>query len=213
MRQAAVVSLMMYCLLCGKWASFEFFGGLFLAELSLLKRREVQDCESSEFAWSPPRRRMEGWKVLRNGLQLSLIAWSLFIGGWPNWEPENTPGIRWYIGMTPEAFLRMTGRGCRSSGLPGQPDSLSGPAVILAPSDDSWRTQFAQYCGRISFAVYIVHGPVLALIQSHIVGNVPRQAEGLPNTPEFSRRCLDTGLRGSLEPRLRCRGHSAGFSG
>ena len=32
-------------------------------------------------------------------------------------------------------------------------------------------TRLAQYFGRISFAIYIVHGPVLALVQDFIIGS------------------------------------------
>jgi peptidoglycan/LPS O-acetylase OafA/YrhL len=56
----------------------------------------------------------------------------------------------------------------------------------------------AQYCGRISYAIYIMHGPVMGLCVRPIVGNVFIPASGEPGTPEFKEAVMARGIKGVI---------------
>ena len=193
-RQSVVVGLMAYCMTCGKWAAFEFLGGMFLAELHLLKAERPKDWESSELTPSPRRPAEDRWMGFRLAFHLSLIVWGIFVGGWPNSDWDKTPGIRWYLSKTPKAF--------EGEDRP-QKFWFALSAVLTVWSCGELRfirrfleNKTSQYCGRISFALYIVHGPVLALVQEHIIGHMMKPAEGEANTPDFHPAVPGYGLKG-----------------
>lgn len=172
-RQPAVLLLMVYFLCCGKWAAFEFITGLFLAECHVLQNAHSKTWESSESAlpsWPTPRPRLLG-SIAWTTLHLTVIATAIFIGGWPNYGAEDTYGIRYFHAQTPEPFA--------SADALAPQKFWFGMAAALAvwscgqlrPVRRFLEGPFAQYCGRVSYAVYIVHGPVLELCQEYVVGH------------------------------------------
>ncbi|KAL2017670.1 hypothetical protein VTK56DRAFT_1884 [Thermocarpiscus australiensis] len=187
-RLAAVLGLMGYCLACGKWAGFEFLAGLFLAEIHVLQARRVKEWEDSETVSG----------MLVKTLQILLILIGLFIGGWPNTDADMTPGIRYFLEHTPMPFAKMD---------PLAPQKfwfgLSAVAIVWAVGELACLRRFfegplAQYCGRISFAVYICHGPVEALYKEWLLGHPPIPAEGVPGSPDFRAALPATGVKGYL---------------
>jgi peptidoglycan/LPS O-acetylase OafA/YrhL len=181
-RQVACLLLMLYFLCCGKWAAFEFIAGLFLAECHLLQGSRSKTWESSETALSsyhPSRTFLRS--IIWNALHLTVIAVAVFIGGWPNFGAEETPGIRFFHALTPEPFASM-------DPLAPQKFWFAISAAFAVWSCGELRAvrrffegPFAQYCGRVSYAVYIVHGPVLEVLQGFVVGQPFVPATGEPD--------------------------------
>ncbi|KAB5578291.1 acyltransferase 3 [Coniochaeta sp. 2T2.1] len=180
-RQGLTVCLAVYFLCCGKWAAFEFIAGLFLAECHLLQSSSSKLWESSDpttiYPHPPPLLGSLAWTTLHSLILLT----ALFIGGWPNFAADLTPGIRFFHFLTPEPFFSamdplapqkfwfalsaaftVYSVGC----LPSIRRLLEGPV--------------AQYCGRVSYAVYIVHGPTLAIFQGFVVGHPFMPSQGEP---------------------------------
>ena len=177
-RQSACVLLMLYFLCCGKWAAFEFTAGLFLAECYLLLQgTHSKTWESSETALSPypapPKQQPLLGSIAWTSLHLSIVTTAIFIGGWPNFGAEDTPGIHSLLALTPEPFASAAD----TDPLAPQKFWFAVAAALAVWSCGELRAvrrflegPVAQYCGRVSYAVYIVHGPVLAVLQECVVG-------------------------------------------
>ena len=193
-RQSVVFCLMVYFLACGKWAAFEFIGGLFLAEIHLLQsvRPKLWEfSETSTYSQSPS----STW-IVRTAFHLSVIITAVFIGGWPNFHAAETPGIRYLLANTPNPWATM-------DDLAPQKFWFAIAAVFTVWSCGELgfirrflEGPFPQYCGRVSYAVYIVHGPVLAMFQEYVIGNAHTLATGDPSLPGFQPAQAASGVKG-----------------
>jgi peptidoglycan/LPS O-acetylase OafA/YrhL len=164
-RLFGVIGIMIYGMACGRWATFEFFGGMLLAELHVLQSIRSE-------AYSFLEEKVWAQQLLRPKMRTffavlaMLIGW--YIGGWPNSHAEDTWGIAWMNRMTPTPFL--------GGDMPQRFWFAIGAVMIVWASGElAWVKRFlegglAQYCGRLSFAIYIVHGPALEMWQGHVVG-------------------------------------------
>ncbi|KAI0533683.1 hypothetical protein GGR58DRAFT_98146 [Xylaria digitata] len=189
-RITIVLSLVVYCLHCGKWAAAEFIAGILLAEAHLVGE-ERRGHERLPLSNSPPcfehsqEEKPKTWgtgarnltiRRLEIILHIAILTAALFIAGWPNVDSSRTPGIRLLVFRAPKAF---------------NPHDPQGPQKFwfaIAAMGSVWscgrisfvhkilETRFAQYAGRISFAVYIVHGPVFNLFSDAVLG-VSRRPE------------------------------------
>ncbi|KAL8337880.1 hypothetical protein RB598_006663 [Gaeumannomyces tritici] len=178
-RQASTAGLMAYCLCCGKWAAFEFLGGMWLAEMRIVQSLgraccgggtdEHRGIGQKEQLPQPHARR--GRRLLRSIFWIGVVAAFVFVGGWPNSGADRTRGIRALLAATPDPFAH------------GMDDlapqkfwfALAALSAVWACGELAWARRLldsgpAQYCGRLSFAIYIVHGPVLAMLQLAVVG-------------------------------------------
>ncbi|KAK3382981.1 acyltransferase 3 [Lasiosphaeria ovina] len=194
-RQAAVFGLMAYCLACGKWAGFEFLAGMFLAEVHLLQHAQPKAWESSDIGDEADK---DVLASIMKVLHLSLIFVGLFIGGWPNFDADKTPGIRYFLAQTPFPFAAMD---------PLAPQKfwfgLSAVFIVWSVGELAFLRNFfegpvAQYCGRISYAVYICHGPVLGLFQEPVLGFPYSPPTGSPGVPGFKKPIMGWGVKGHL---------------
>lgn len=187
-RQSAVLLLMAYFLACGKWAAFEFITGMFLAECHLLQGSHGKLWESSDtlsLAAYAPAKLLLG-TIAWTALHLAIMATAVFIGGWPNFGAEETSGIRYLHALTPEPFASM-------DPLAPQKFWFAMAAAFAVWSCGELRFVrrfleggFAQYCGRVSYAIYIVHGPVLEMFQGFVVGHQYLPSQGEPGTIGFA---------------------------
>jgi peptidoglycan/LPS O-acetylase OafA/YrhL len=194
-RMAAVVGVMGYCLACGKWAGFEFLSGLFLAEVYVLRAARSKEWEG-EGASETYQARSSASRWLLKTFQFGLVLLSLFIAGWPNSEAEKTPGIRYFLAQTPMPFAKMDDLAPQKFWF-----GLSAVATVWAVGDLGFlrrlfESPFAQYCGRISYAVYICHGPVEELFRDWLIGHPIIAAAGEPGTPEYKPALPGTGVKG-----------------
>lgn len=184
-RQFMVFGLIIYFLCCGKWAAFEFTAGLFLAEWHVIKSSHPKVWESSELVstYKPTRSGLgaTAWTALHVGI----VATWLFIGGWPNMEGNITPGIRYLLSITPEPFASMDWLAPQKFWF-----GLSAAFAVWSVGELRMVRRLlegpvAQYCGRISYAVYIMHGPVLDVFQRYVVGHPFIAAHGEPGADDY----------------------------
>lgn len=202
-RQAMVFGLMIYCLACGKWAGFEFLAGLFLAELHVIKanrqNQAMKEWESADLLddqqGSAKKSRGAWERIGKPLLHLFLILMGLFIGGWPNNNAEKTPGIRWFLEKTPSPFAE-------KGGLAPQKFWFGVSAAFIVWSIGEvgalkrlFEGPIAQYCGRISYAIYICHGPVLDIYQRRVLGRPFEPANGEPGKEGFKAAVVGWGVK------------------
>jgi hypothetical protein len=182
-RQATVFGLMLYCLASGNWAAFEFLAGFFLAEIHILQSVQAKDYESSETATyqQPPRRTAQLLKIVH----FAIIAIGLFIGGWPNQDADKTPGIRAFLALTPEPFVKNIDGAAQRFWFGLAAAFMVWSVGALPLLKRFFEGPFAQYCGRISFAMYICHGFGLGLWEKRVLGWQGIPASGEPGTPDY----------------------------
>ncbi|KAK4672544.1 hypothetical protein QC763_103940 [Podospora pseudopauciseta] len=196
-RMGSVLGLMGYCLMCGKWAGFEFLAGLFLAEVFVLKQEGKKQKEwEGEREGTKERGMVMGPGMLVKGLQVVMILVGLFIGGWPNRSADKTPGISWFLERTPLPFAEMDHLAPQKFWF-----GLSAVCTVWAVGELDFLRRFfegglAQYCGRISYAIYIMHGPVMDTIQASILGHVDIPARGKPGDANFKAALPAAGVKG-----------------
>ncbi|ERS99431.1 hypothetical protein HMPREF1624_04631 [Sporothrix schenckii ATCC 58251] len=164
-RQVLTGVLAGYCLACGRWAAFEFLAGFALAEVHVLRAATAMAGDHRSTTLS---------HLAAGAFHSTVLAACLFVAGWPNEDADKTPGIRALLSNTPAWFLSngrdeaLTEREDWGEALLEQKFWFGLAAVLLVWSCGEFaaaRRQFerplAQYCGRISYAVYLVHGPAL----------------------------------------------------
>ncbi|TLS22943.1 uncharacterized protein PpBr36_05610 [Pyricularia pennisetigena] len=192
LRQFINFALMIYCLCCGKWAGFEFLGGMFLAEIRLL-----QASGDGEW-WVELQKRHRILSILRSVFWSGVIMVFVFIGGWPNFDADKTPGIRYLNAHTPYPFATMDPLAPQKYWF-----ALSAIFAVYACGELAWIRRFldsslGQYCGRLSYAIYIVHGPVLEMFQKMTMGQPFTPQKGNPGEKEFVPAKLGKGIKGMI---------------
>ncbi|KAK2002625.1 acyltransferase [Colletotrichum falcatum] len=173
LRLASVFAIMVYCLKCGHWAGFEFLGGMGLAEIGLIQeaRRErataaLHDKEASDMdtsVASDPTSSSMATRLFKTFLVGNLI-FALFVAGWPNQKADTAPGFAPLWHHTMEPFFTMGGD------LVSFPWYALGAMQVVAALQqikmlqNIFVTPLAQYLADISYALYLVHGPVLDVL-------------------------------------------------
>ncbi|CAK7236720.1 hypothetical protein SEUCBS140593_009714 [Sporothrix eucalyptigena] len=108
----------------------------------------------------------------------------LLIAGWPNADAATTAGTRELLKSTPSWFLNNAGSDTIRGIEPANDENVvdqkfwfAMTAFLLVEACgnlDGLRRLFerpvAQYCGRISYAMYLVHGPALDYFQDMVLG-------------------------------------------
>ncbi|TAQ84279.1 hypothetical protein B7494_g7395 [Chlorociboria aeruginascens] len=154
-----VLGIMFYCLKCQHWASFEFLGGMFVAEVGLIQIARAERDANKESA-STSDMNPTASKPVQVFWFINLII-ALFLIGWPNVGVEHTPGLRHLAPITMDPFFTTGG------------DLVSFPWFALAAMQtviacqqipflqDLFTSPPAQYLASISYAMYLMHGPML----------------------------------------------------
>ncbi|KAF7511577.1 hypothetical protein GJ744_004165 [Endocarpon pusillum] len=131
-RLGFVGAFILYCGYHGQNDILLFFGGMFLAEVDLILREEEGRVNRYRYLW------------------LVLFTIGLYLAGMPSWDPQITPGYEIIMWLIPNSYRWHT-LGC----------------IMLVwsvrNSDDIqivFTNRFAQYLGKISYSLYIVHGNV-----------------------------------------------------
>lgn len=206
LRRCAVVGIMAYSLCSGKWAAFEFMAGLFLAEChaiqgahgggaKLWESSSTTDFLGSYMTLPGPKPRAWMGGLARGAMHAGIIVAALFVGGWPNEEAENTPGIRYLNALTPEPFATMDPLAPQKYWFALAACLAVWSCGELRPARRFLEGGFAQYCGRVSYAVYICHGPVLDSLQEYVIGTFGQPSVGDAEMPDFVPGRPPTGVR------------------
>lgn len=96
-----------------------------------------------------------------------LFIAGLYLLSTPNFQIENTPGYRWLFAFTPRTYTDKK-RFLQSVGAMLVTWSVANCTALQRPFD----TRFAQYLGKISYALYIVHGPLIHVVGYSITPNI-----------------------------------------
>jgi peptidoglycan/LPS O-acetylase OafA/YrhL len=178
----------LYALWIGQWDLGLFLGGAFLAELQFLRRELFpphsigllgpltsvpfrKDCSPLAFF-------VKHSKMFLHLLTIPLFFLGLFLIGFPDANPESTPGFRHIHAWTPHQYRTeiafwYTAKFWGTVGslilltamsfsppfsFPSLPTSFENPTPLL---QKPFTTPLAQYLGDISYSLYMMHGPML----------------------------------------------------
>ena len=202
LRLGIMILFMLYCFRSGRWAAVEFIGGAFIAEIDLIQDERVTKAANldstipEELLNDDPlnvagpisapagRPKPATW----TGLAWTLLWWSqlivaLWICGWPNHGVEKAPGLAWLVKHTPEPYF--------SLGEEHFTDWRAAPWYILASLQIVFACQQLpclqrflttgpiQYLASISFALYLMHGPLFESIGGRIMNPIQRSVNGI----------------------------------
>jgi peptidoglycan/LPS O-acetylase OafA/YrhL len=192
MRLTVEFALMVFFLRCGKWAAFEFAGGMFLAETFLIRKTREQTAHAMDEDWKDAHQLLP---MVRTALHVSIFVVGLFVAGWPNDGAEKTPGIRYLLAQTPEPFRSMDPLAPQKFYFAITAIFMVWSAGELAQLRRVLEGPFCQYLGRISYAVYICHGPAQHLLQHRILGHPFIPEHGILGQDGYSMAVDGFGIR------------------
>lgn len=139
-----------YCMWMGRWEVALYFGGTLLTEYNLIQLEKASSSgPGDENSLSPTKKTL----VLSKAFWFCLLLCGLYLGSFPRvlGTAERTPGFIWLSQLTPNPRYWQ-----------------SYAAILIIWSLDNakflqmvFELSYAQYLGRISFSLYLVHGPVL----------------------------------------------------
>jgi peptidoglycan/LPS O-acetylase OafA/YrhL len=170
-RLCSVFALILFCVRWGRWDVVLFLSGLMLAEIDLLCG--LWDSIPSHVAISRRGHRQIDYRPRgpsasnRRSLWLFIFVVGLYIASSPNSAPSKTPGYRLLSLLTPRTYPE-----------PHRFLQTIGAIIIVASINHSpalqraFTNSVAQYLGRISFAFYIVHGPILHSLGYSLMPNI-----------------------------------------
>lgn len=196
-RFGLMIMLMLYCFYSARWAAVEFLGGALIAEVDLIQDEEVSktmplqpthfieehhtdhQLNPAGFAPTPASDPPESAEL--SGIAWTIFCWlqliiALWICGWPNHDAEKAPGLSWLLEHTTEPYL--------SLGEERFIDWRSAPWYIIAslqivfacqqlpPLQRFLNTGPIQYLASISFALYLMHGPLFDSIGGRIMNPI-----------------------------------------
>ncbi|KAI5927356.1 acyltransferase family-domain-containing protein [Camillea tinctor] len=183
--------LVVYCLYVGKWAAFEFLAGMMLAEYHLMSLewgtkplefelpciRDSRCWGREPFALPSPALTFPSsvslLTTLKNYelcLHVLILATAGFVGGWPNGDQYETPIIRHIASWVPSAYPLRDPEGPQKFYF-----ALCAVGVVwtcgrVGLVRRALEYRGAQYLGRISFAIYIMHGLVFDMFHDMVLG-------------------------------------------
>lgn len=161
-RMALVATLTWFCMRYSRWDVVLFLVGMLMAEIDLINETWERPAISSPVASAEKThiRLVPGGKVMasvsRRRLWIAVFVIGLYIGSTPNIGYKWTPGYRWLWHITPWTYSE-----------PHRFPQTIGAALIVFSINHSpdiqklFTNPLSQYLGKISFAFYIVHGPIL----------------------------------------------------
>ena len=203
-RFGLLMMIMLYCFRNARWAAVEFLGGSLIAEIDLiqderlykapsLQPASLEEANLSEDLLNPFDSTSISAHVRPYSAALKTRAWSVFwwiqltlalwICGWPNHGVEEVPGLAWLAKHAPEPYLTL--------GEEHYMDWRAAPWYILAslqivfacqqlPLVQSFlNTSPIQYLASISFALYLMHGPLFDSIGPVMMNPILRSVTGI----------------------------------
>ncbi len=196
LRQALTVAIMLYALCSGKWAAFEFYAGMFLAEVHILQSHSRPLAFLDDY-YAPLAETILR-PAVRNTFHAAVLLAAFFVAGWPNQGAELTSGIAFLNARTPSSFRTDDVEMPQKFWF-----AISALFIVWSCGEVPAIRRFlegalAQYCGRISYAIYIMHGPGLEMWQGHVLGRPYVSAKGAPGDDGFEPAMAGQGVRGIL---------------
>ncbi|KAJ5096010.1 hypothetical protein NUU61_005366 [Penicillium alfredii] len=161
-RMTLVGCLIWFCSRYGRWDIIIFLSGMLMAEVDLMLGTWERPAGGPQ---DHPEEKMRlrlrsgskiGLRIPRRFLWLAIFTIGLYIGSSPNIGYKWTPGYHWLWRLTPVTY-----------GEPHRFPQTIGALIIVFSINHSPDLQklfthpLSQYVGKISFAFYVVHGPIL----------------------------------------------------
>ncbi|KAJ5225277.1 hypothetical protein N7468_006502 [Penicillium chermesinum] len=168
-RMCLVGSLIWFCMRYGRWDVVLFLLGMTMAELDLINgtwERPPSAVSDNIHIRLPPQGKIVG-TISRRRLWIGLFVVGLYLGSSPNLGFKWTPGYRWLWSITPRTY-----------GEPHRFPQTLGAALIVFSINHSpdiqklFTNPLSQYLGKISYAFYIVHGPILHSLGYALMPNI-----------------------------------------
>lgn len=160
-RYATVFTVILYSYRHSRWDFILFVSGMALAEWDLIRGVHVKDThleDKQQQQKEPGLRRIERifWSIA------SVIG--LYLMSYPESSGAVSPGFIWLSTLQPEWWRE---KACHFF------ESWGSVLFVLAVSYlPGWQRLFtsapAQYLGKISYALYLVHGPTLHVVGYHL---------------------------------------------
>ncbi|PGH11355.1 hypothetical protein AJ80_07146 [Polytolypa hystricis UAMH7299] len=169
-----------YCVRWSRWDVVLFLAGMVMAEIdqiyniwegpevTMVNSPTPEDDHANDLEKNHPTssRQTQHW-TFRPLFWYFFFLLGLFLGSSPNNSPDLTPGFRTLSALTPRTYTEPH-RFLQSLGAILIVCSINHSPTLQSP----FTTPFAQYLGKISFAFYIVHGPVLHSLGYSIMPNI-----------------------------------------
>lgn len=202
-RIATMLVLLAYVIACGKWAAMEFYAGMLLAEIHI-KRSE--DAKSKLYESPDPADQGSPGTLPRSiehpqlhyAVHLFLFLFAIYTGGWPNFDAYKSPVIRWLYTHTPSSFPPVDNLTPQKFWFAVQAISMVWTCGELHFIKRLLESPLAQYCGHISYAIYIVHGPVLEMLQKRVAGTLYQPPMAAPGLPGYRPEVIASGIKGLI---------------
>ncbi|KAJ5142818.1 Acyltransferase 3 [Penicillium bovifimosum] len=169
-RMAVVSGLIWFCMRYGRWEIPLFLFGMLMAEVDLINgvwepstRPPVED-DKTTIHFSPSKTTI---RISRRKLWISLFFVGLYFGSCPNIGFKWTPLYRWLWHITPYTYPE-----------PHRFAQTIGAVLIVFAINHSpdiqklFTNPLSQYLGKISFAFYVVHGPILHCLGYSIMPSI-----------------------------------------
>jgi peptidoglycan/LPS O-acetylase OafA/YrhL len=194
-RLVLTLGIIIFCGMWDRWELVCFLSGTFVCDLDMSTRAAtLNDSDSdsdSELDYekrlpsyeSMPLSPTSRWRQIltkshgcttvllsRPGFKRWIIIFiaGLFLLSTPNFNIDETPGYQWlFTSLTPHTYTDKK-RFLQSLGAILVTWSVANCSALQQPFD----TRFAQYLGKISYALYIVHGPLIHMVGYSITPNI-----------------------------------------
>lgn len=129
-----------------------FFIGMILAEIDMILKTDASATPMLELSTGLPNR--QRWSRLRRIALYIAFVFGVYLMGTPVWNAVNTPGYRTLVWLLSSEWY------CQKLGCILVIVSVRHSPQLAVLFTNS----FAQYLGRASFALYIVHGNVRRIV-------------------------------------------------
>lgn len=166
------MSIIWFCTRYGRWDVVLFLVGMLLAEIDLINGTwERPAAPATILSDDKTHIRFNGGKFMisisRRTVWLTVFAVGLYFGSLPNMGFKWTPGYMWLWDWTPYTYDE-----------PHRFGQTIGAGIIVFSINHSpdiqklFTNPLSQYLGKISFAFYIVHGPILHCLGYAVMPNI-----------------------------------------
>ncbi|KAJ5173042.1 hypothetical protein N7492_005635 [Penicillium capsulatum] len=170
-RMSLVANLMWFSSRYGRWDVILFLAGMLMAEIDLINGTWERPVIPAANAGDDKIHLTHGGRIMvnisRRTVWIIVFVLGLYFGSSPNLGFKWTPGYMWLWHYTPSTY-----------GEPHRFPQAIGAALIVFSINHSpdiqklFTAPLSQYLGKISFAFYIVHGPILHALGYALMPNI-----------------------------------------
>lgn len=173
-RISLVSTLVWFCMRYGRWDVVLFLSGMLMAESDLIQGLWEQPSspedagDKEKRAWnSTPLSKNQPSFLLSRKRWIALFIFGLYLGSTPNTGYKFTPFYMWTWHVTPWTYPE-----------PHRfPQTIGAVSIVYSINHSKdiqklFVNRLSQYLGKISYAFYIVHGPILHSLGYSLMPNI-----------------------------------------